>query len=165
MTHLVSDLALCWVSGHGVEMVTTSNLRIRGRMFKAHRTHRHLSLPIWSSTRGNRNSARPGWKGTLRVIRTGRRVQSAPRFRHTPDRAFSHHPTSSGMLVRAGTVWSPQTLPGTVGMGIGEANERSGGVGGGLFEGAGNGISGGRGEEEDHVKGHQDWTRLSFCDG
>ena len=56
-----------------------------------------------------------------------------------------------------------------MGTSIGEADERSGGVGGGLFEGAENWMSGGRGEE-DHVEGHQVWfapspSEFRVCEG
>ena len=54
-----------------------------------------------------------------------------------------------------------------VGAGIGEAGERSDGVGGGMFEGAENGTSRGGGEE-DHVEGHRIWSGPSLsesCEG
>ena len=88
-------------------------------------------------------------------IRTGRCVQSAPQFRHIPDRTLSHRPTSLDMSVHelVGAL-QPYAFSRTVGRGVEETDEGSGGAGDRLFEGAENGMLGGRGEEEDHVEGH-----------
>ena len=91
--------------------MTTSNLRIRGRMSEAHRTHCHRPLPTWCPTHKNWDcSAQHGYNGTLGNVRTGRWMQSSPRFRHTPDHTLSHRRTLPVVLVWACAVWSPLAL-------------------------------------------------------
>ena len=137
--------------------MTTSNLRIRGRVSKAHRTYRHRPLPTWCPTHKNWDcSAQHGYNGTLGNVRTGRWMQSSPRFRHTPDHTLSHRRTLPVVLVWACAVWSPLALLRATEMGtsIGETGERSRVIGDRSSEDVENRELGERGEE-DHIKDGQ----------
>ena len=58
------------------------------------------------------------------------------------------------MQLQKGDAWLPQAFQGTTrpDEGGGESSKE---MGGGVFEEVGSGMSGGRGEEEDHVEGHR----------
>ena len=63
-------------------------------------------------------------------------MQSTPGFRRAPVRTYSHRPNLPGVLVRAVGLWWPHAFSGTMGTGIREGDERTGGVDDRLLEGA-----------------------------